>query len=81
MSLTSQREKIEMSLKEVRATPRVDYHCHVSMTESSDIENPTVISVTREEFLADLDEAGIEKARAQLGRLSGPPIFNNIINN
>jgi predicted TIM-barrel fold metal-dependent hydrolase len=62
LSLASQREKIELSLKEVRATPRVDYHCHVSMTEYSDIENPTLISVTREEFLADLDEAGIEKA-------------------
>jgi predicted TIM-barrel fold metal-dependent hydrolase len=52
LSLASQREKIETSFKEVPATPRVD----------SDIENPTVISVTIEEFLADLDEAGIEKA-------------------
>jgi predicted TIM-barrel fold metal-dependent hydrolase len=62
LSLASQREKIEMSFKEVRTTPRVDYHCHISMTEYSDIENPTVVSVTKEEFLADLDEAGIEKA-------------------
>jgi len=44
------------------SSPRVDYHCHISMTEYSDIEHPTVVSVTLEEFLADLDEAGIEKA-------------------
>ena len=44
------------------ASPRVDYHCHISMTEYADIEHPTVISVTQEEFIADLDEAGFEKA-------------------
>jgi len=43
-------------------SPRVDYHCHISMTEYADIENPTVVSVTLEEFLADLDEAGFQKA-------------------
>jgi hypothetical protein len=32
------------------------------MTEYADIENPTVVSVTLEEFLADLDEAGFQKA-------------------
>ena len=53
---------MEVSYRELRAATRVDYHCHLSMTEYSDIERPTVISVTREEFLADLDEAGIEKA-------------------
>jgi len=41
---------------------RVDYHCHISMTEYADIENPTIVSVTLEEFLADLDEAGFQKA-------------------
>ena len=40
----------------------MDYHCHISMTEYSDIENPTLVSVTVEEFLADLDEAGIDVA-------------------
>jgi predicted TIM-barrel fold metal-dependent hydrolase len=44
------------------ASPRVDYHCHISMTEFADIEHPTVVSVTQEEFIADLDEAGFEKA-------------------
>jgi len=45
-----------------RSLPKVDYHCHISMTEYTDIEHPTVVSVTREEFLADLDEAGINRA-------------------
>lgn len=45
-----------------RGLPKVDYHCHISMTEYADIEHPTVVSVTREEFLADLDEAGIDRA-------------------
>jgi len=45
-----------------RGLPKVDYHCHISMTEYTDIEHPTVVSVTREEFLADLDEAGINRA-------------------
>jgi len=40
----------------------VDYHCHISMTEYADIEHPTVISVTMEEFVADLDEADIDRA-------------------
>ncbi|MEE8355639.1 MAG: amidohydrolase family protein [Candidatus Bathyarchaeia archaeon] len=40
----------------------MDYHCHISMTEYADIENPTVVSVTLEEFIADLDEAGFQKA-------------------
>ncbi len=44
------------------SAPKVDYHCHISMTEYSDIEHPTVVSVTKEEFLADLDEAGINMA-------------------
>jgi predicted TIM-barrel fold metal-dependent hydrolase len=47
---------------EPRSLPKVDYHCHISMTEYADIEHPTVVSVTREEFLADLDEAGIDRA-------------------
>ena len=40
----------------------MDYHCHISMTEYSDPENPTLVSVTAEEFLADLDEANIDVA-------------------
>lgn len=42
--------------------PKVDYHCHVSITEYSDPANPTIIGVTQEEFKADLHEAGIDKA-------------------
>jgi len=41
---------------------KVDYHCHITMTEYADIENPTRVSVTLEEFIADLDEAGFQKA-------------------
>ncbi len=44
------------------SVPKVDYHCHISMTEYADIEHPTVVSVTKEEFVADLDEAGIDRA-------------------
>jgi len=32
------------------------------MTEYADIEHPTVVSVTKEEFVADLDEADIDRA-------------------
>ena len=42
--------------------PKVDYHCHISITEYTDPAHPTIISVGVEEFLADLDEAGIKKA-------------------
>ncbi len=42
--------------------PKVDYHCHTSITEYTDPAHPTIVSVSIEEFLADLDEAGIEKA-------------------
>ncbi|MDH5200103.1 MAG: amidohydrolase family protein [Candidatus Bathyarchaeota archaeon] len=50
----------------------MDYHCHISMTEYADIEHPTVVSVTREEFLADLDEAGIDRA-VVLSDMRTPP--------
>lgn len=42
--------------------PKVDYHCHISITEYSDPANPTIITVSKEEFVADLQEAGIDKA-------------------
>ena len=58
MTLTKQADKPATS----NDSPRVDYHCHISMTEYADIENPTVVSVTLEEFLADLNEAGFQKA-------------------
>ena len=32
------------------------------MTEYSDPAHPTIVSVTKEEFIADLQEAGIDKA-------------------
>jgi predicted TIM-barrel fold metal-dependent hydrolase len=58
MTLVRQNDKYP----ERKEAPRVDYHCHISMTEYADIENPTVVSVNLEEFLADLDEAGFQKA-------------------
>jgi len=57
---------------EPRSLPKVDYHCHISMTEYANIEHPTVVSVTREEFLADLDEAGIDRA-VVLSDMRTPP--------
>lgn len=51
-----------MHLSALSSAPRVDYHCHISMMEYSDIENPTVISVTKEEFIADLDDAHMDLA-------------------
>jgi predicted TIM-barrel fold metal-dependent hydrolase len=45
-----------------RSLPKVDYHCHINITEYSDPANPTVISVSKEEFIADLKEGGIDKA-------------------
>ena len=41
---------------------KVDYHCHISMMEYSDISNPRLVSVSKEEFVADLDEAGFKVA-------------------
>lgn len=55
-SLQAERKRVQ------GASPKVDYHCHISITEYADIEHPTVVSVTLEEFLADLDEAGVDKA-------------------
>lgn len=52
--------------------PKVDYHCHISITEYTDPEHPTVITVSSEEFLADLDEAGIEKAVILSGARTTP---------
>lgn len=52
--------------------PRVDYHCHISMTEYSDPAHPTVVSVSRDEFLADLQEAGIDKAVVLSDRRTSP---------
>ncbi len=62
MTLVSQKRRTETDYRNRETIHRVDYHCHISMREYSDIENPRVISVTKEEFLADLDEAGIERA-------------------
>lgn len=61
MSITLQDVKNEVGHRKI-SVPRVDYHCHISMTEYADIENPTVVSVIKEEFIADLDEGGIDKA-------------------
>ena len=57
---------------ERKEAPRVDYHCHISMTEYADIENPTVVSVTLDEFIADLDEAGFQKAVVLSDRRTTP---------
>jgi predicted TIM-barrel fold metal-dependent hydrolase len=42
--------------------PKVDYHCHLSITEYSDPANPSVITVSKDEIIADLLEADIDKA-------------------
>jgi len=62
LTLVNQKRRTETDHRNRETISRVDYHCHISMTEYSDIENPSVISVTKEEFLADLDEADIERA-------------------
>jgi predicted TIM-barrel fold metal-dependent hydrolase len=51
---------------------RVDYHCHISMTEYADPDHPTRLSVSKEEFLADLHEAGIDKAVVLAGAGTSP---------
>jgi predicted TIM-barrel fold metal-dependent hydrolase len=71
LSLSYQDVKEEARLRKASA-PRVDYHCHISMTEYADIEHPTVVSVTMEEFLADLDEAGFERAVVLSDRRTTP---------
>lgn len=55
-------ERTDRRSKNQGSAPKVDYHCHISMMEYSDPMNPKVISVTKEEFITDLDEAGINKA-------------------
>ena len=55
-------KKIESDSEGTGILPRVDYHCHISMMEYADLDNPTIVSVTKEEFINDLDEAGIDKA-------------------
>ena len=60
MSVQSLRQRTDMKVRS--GGPRVDYHCHTSITEYSNPENPTLVSVSVEEFLADLDEAGIDVA-------------------
>ena len=55
-----------------RSLPKVDYHCHINITEYSDPANPTVISVSKEEFLADLKEGGIDKAVILSDRRTSP---------
>jgi len=45
-----------------KLSPRVDYHCHISMKEYADIGHPTIVTVSKEEFISDLDAAGFEKA-------------------
>ncbi|HUV55140.1 MAG TPA: hypothetical protein VMW03_08045, partial [Candidatus Krumholzibacteriaceae bacterium] len=52
--------------------PKVDYHCHISITEYSDPANPTVVTVSLEEFQADLQEAGIDKAVVLSDRRTSP---------
>ncbi len=56
------QERTDRRSKDQGSAPKVDYHCHISMMEYTDPTNPTVVSVTKEEFITDLDEAGINKA-------------------
>jgi hypothetical protein len=62
----------EIGVTRRRALPKVDYHCHISITEYSDPSNPSVISVNLEEFQADLSEAGIDKAVILSDRRTSP---------
>lgn len=62
----------EQSFKKQKSLPKVDYHCHISITEYTDPANPTIISVSVEEFLADLDEAGIDMAVVLSDRRTTP---------
>jgi len=52
--------------------PKVDYHCHISITEYSDPANPTIIAVSKDEFIADLQEAEIDKAVVLSDRRTSP---------
>ena len=52
--------------------PKVDYHCHISITEYSDPVNPTIVAVSLEEFQADLQEAGFDKAVVLSDRRTSP---------
>ena len=61
MSLIVEKERGRGAVEPL-GVPRVDFHCHISMTEYTDIKNPTVVSVSRDEFIADLNEAGFDKA-------------------
>jgi len=64
------QEKVREKKKD--QLPKVDYHCHISMTEYADPDHPTRLSVSKEEFLADLQEAGIDKAVVLAGTGTSP---------
>lgn len=68
-SLLMRRGKMDESRP---VLPKVDYHCHISITEYSDPANPTVVTVSLEEFQADLKEAGIDKAVVLSDRRTTP---------
>ena len=70
MSLAFQ-EKVREKKRQSQL-PKVDYHCHISMTEYADPDHPTRLSVSKEEFLADLQEAGIDKAVVLAGTGTSP---------
>lgn len=59
MSLAFQ-EKVR-GLKTRSRLPRVDCHCHIIMTEYANPDHPIRLSVSKEEFLADLQEVGIDR--------------------
>lgn len=68
-TLIMRREKIDATRP---VLPKVDYHCHISITEYSDPANPTVVTVNLEEFQADLQEAGIDRAVVLSDRRTSP---------
>jgi len=57
----------------------VDYHCHISMTEYADIEHPTVVSVDKDEFIADLDEAGVGRAVVLSDKRTSPERVSSFV--
>ena len=59
--------------------PKVDYHCHISMTEYTDPAKPTVVSVSQEEFLADLQDADIDKAIVLSDKRTSPEMVSEFV--
>jgi predicted TIM-barrel fold metal-dependent hydrolase len=60
-------------------TLRVDVHCHISMLEYTDPRHPRVVTVSREEFLSDLDAAGFDLAVVLSDRGTPPEAVSRFV--